>query len=219
MKAPCSPEQRPVTALRGVGEALAERLRRLGVAQVQDLLFVLPLHYDDRTTLKKVRELSLGERVLVEGEVQLTQVVYRRRRQLESRIWDGSGFLTLRFFHFSGSQEKGLARGTRVRCFGEVRRGPSGFEMIHPEYRWVGRADEQVEDTLTPIYPLTEGLSQGKLRALIAEALRELDTAAVRDWIPAQVSESLDLPPLREALRYVHRPPREAQVEELAAGR
>ena len=208
-----------MTALRGVGDAVAERLRRLGVTQVQDLLFVLPLHYDDRTTLRKIRELSFGERVLVEGEVQLTQVVYRRRRQLECRIWDGSGFLTLRFFHFSGSQEKGLARGTTVRCFGEVRRGPGGLEMIHPEYRWVARSDESVDETLTPIYPLTEGLSQGKLRALIAEALRELDTAAVRDWIPAQVSGPLDLPPLREALQYVHRPPREAQVEDLAARR
>jgi ATP-dependent DNA helicase RecG len=214
---PSPAEQRPVTALRGVGEALAQRLARLGVGQVQDLLFVLPLHYDDRTRLKKARELSLGERVLVEGEIQLTQVVYRRRRQLECRIWDGSGFLTLRFFHFSGSQEKGLARGTRVRCFGEVRRGPSGLEMIHPEYRRVA-AEEGIEETLTPIYPLTEGLSQGRLRELIGQALRELDTATVRDWIPAQILEPLRLPSLREAVRYVHRPPREARLGELEAG-
>jgi ATP-dependent DNA helicase RecG len=213
-----SQEQRPVTALRGVGEAVAQRLARLGVGQVQDLLFVLPLHYDDRTRLKKARELAPGERVLVEGEIQLTQVVYRRRRQLECRIWDGSGFLTLRFFHFSGSQEKGLARGTRVRCFGEVRRGPSGLEMIHPEYRRVA-SEEGIEETLTPIYPLTEGLSQGRLRELIGQALRELDTATVRDWIPAQILEPLRLPSLREAVRYVHRPPREAQLGELEAGR
>ena len=186
---------------------------------MQDLLFVLPLHYDDRTSLKKVRELSPGERALIEGEIQLTQVVYRRRRQLECRIWDGSGFLTLRFFHFSGSQEKGLARGTNLRCFGEVRRGPSGLEMIHPEYRRVAQSEDRIEETLTPIYPLTEGIAQGRLRALIAQALHELDTAAVRDWIPPQVLQSLDLPPLREALQYVHRPPREAQLGELEAGR
>jgi ATP-dependent DNA helicase RecG len=214
-----SPEQRPITALRGVGAALAERLRRLGVAQVQDLLFLLPLRYDDRTALVRIGRLLPGMRALVEGEVQLTQPVFRRRRQLQCSLADGTGFLTLRFFHFSEAQQQGLARGTRLRCFGEVRRGPQGLEMIHPEYRRVSADAGAVEDTLTPIYPLTGGVSQGRLRALIEQALRELDREAVRDWIPAQVLEPLALPPLKEALRYVHRPPREAQLSALAAGR
>ena len=212
-------EQRPITALRGVGAALAERLRRLGVAQVQDLLFVLPLRYDDRTTLVRIGKLLPGMRTLVEGEVQLTQLVFRRRRQLQCSLSDGTGFLTLRFFHFSQAQRQGLARGTRLRCFGEVRRGPQGLEMIHPEYRRVSADAGAVEDTLTPIYPLTEGVSQARLRALIEQALRELDREAVRDWIPAQVLDPLALPPLKEALRYVHRPPREAKLAALAAGR
>ncbi len=212
-------EQRPITALRGVGDALAERLGRLGVAQVQDLLFVLPLRYEDRTTIVRIGSLLPGTRAVVEGEIQLAQVAYRRRRQLQCSLSDGSGFLTLRFFHFSASQQQGLARGTRLRCFGEVRRGPQGLEIVHPEYRRVSGEEVPPEETLTPIYPLTEGVAQGRLRALIAQALHELDTAAVRDWVPAQVLDSLDLPPLREALQYVHRPPREAQLGELAAGR
>jgi ATP-dependent DNA helicase RecG len=212
-------EQRPITALRGVGEALAERLGRLGVAQVQDLLFVLPLRYEDRTTIVRIGALLPGTRAVVEGEIQLAQVVYRRRRQLQCSLSDGTGFLTLRFFHFSGSQQQGLARGTRLRCFGEIRRGPQGLEIVHPEYRRVSGGEAPPEETLTPVYPLTEGVPQGRLRALIAQALHELETAAVRDWIPAQVLESLDLPSLREALQYVHRPPREAQLDELAAGR
>jgi ATP-dependent DNA helicase RecG len=212
-------EQRPITALRGVGEALAERLGRLGVVQVQDLLFVLPLRYEDRTTVVRIGSLLPGIRAVVEGEIQLTQLAYRRRRQLQCSLSDGSGFLTLRFFHFSASQQEGLARGTRLRCFGEVRRGPQGLEMVHPEYRRASGGEVQPEETLTPIYPLTEGIPQGRLRALIAQALRELDTAAVRDWVPPQVLESLDLPLLRDALRYVHRPPREARLDELAAGR
>jgi len=212
-------EQRPITALRGVGEALAERLERLGVAQVQDLLFVLPLRYEDRTTVVRIGSLLPGTRAVVEGEVQLSQVVYRRRRQLQCSLSDSTGFLTLRFFHFSGSQQQGLARGTRLRCFGEIRRGPQGLEIVHPEYRRVSGGEAPPEETLTPVYPLTEGVPQGRLRALIAQALHELETAAVRDWIPAQVLESLDLPSLREALQYVHRPPREAQLDELAAGR
>jgi ATP-dependent DNA helicase RecG len=204
--------------LRGVGEALAQRLGRLGVAQVQDLLFVLPLRYEDRTTVVRIGALLPGMRAVVEGEIQLAQVAYRRRRQLQCSLSDGSGFLTLRFFHFSASQQQGLARGTRLRCFGEVRRGPQGLEMVHPEYRRVSGEPAASEETLTPIYPLTEGVPQGKLRALIAHALHELETEGVRDWVPAQVLTPLHLPLLRDALGYVHRPPREAQLGELAAG-
>ncbi|HEY2037776.1 MAG TPA: OB-fold nucleic acid binding domain-containing protein, partial [Steroidobacteraceae bacterium] len=160
-----SHEQRPITALRGVGEALAQRLARLGVAQVQDLLFVLPLRYEDRTTVVRIGSLLPGMRAVVEGEIQLAQVAYRRRRQLQCSLSDGSGFLTLRFFYFSTSQQQGLARGTRLRCFGEVRRGPQGLEMVHPEYRRVSGGEAPPEETLTPIYPLTEGVPQGRLRA------------------------------------------------------
>ena len=227
--APLPPEQRPVASLRGVGAALAERLQRLGVEQIQDLLFVLPSRYEDRTHIVPLGSLAPGQRAAVEGEVQLTEVVYRRRRQLLSRIADGSGFLTLRFFHFSTAQQNGLARGTRVRCFGEVRRGPLGLEIVHPEYRRVFESSEAAEETLTPVYPTTEGLAQGRLRALIGQALRELDAAAsagralpasrITDWIPPEVLQPLHLPALPEALRYVHHPPRSASLEELAAGR
>jgi ATP-dependent DNA helicase RecG len=212
-------EQRPITALRGVGSALAEKLLRLGVTQVQDLLFVLPLRYEDRTQVCQIGSLLPGMRSVVEGEIQLTEVTYRRRRQLLCRISDGSGFLTLRFFYFSAAQQNGLARGMRIRCFGEIRRGPLGLEIVHPEYRRVLEEQAPLEATLTPIYPLTEGVPQGRLRALIAEALRELDTSAVRDWIPSHMIEPLGLPPLKDALSYMHRPPREAEVAELAAGR
>jgi ATP-dependent DNA helicase RecG len=212
-------EQRPVTALPGVGAALAERLARLGVTQVQDLLFVLPLRYEDRTQIAPLGTLSAGVRAAVEGEVQLCDVAYRRRRQLVARIGDGSGSLTLRFFYFSLAQQQGLARGTRVRCFGEVRRGPFGLEMVHPEYRRLAAGPAPLEQTLTPIYPGTEGVPQGRLRGLITQALRELESRAVRDWIPAQILAPLNLPSLKDALAYMHRPPREARLEELAAGR
>jgi ATP-dependent DNA helicase RecG len=213
-------EQRPITAMRGVGAALAERLAKLGVTQVQDLLFVLPLRYEDRTHVEAIGALAPGMRAVVEGEIQLTEVTFRRRRQLLCRISDGSGFLTLRFFYFSEAQQKGLSRGTRLRCFGEVRRGPAGLEVVHPEYRRVTEnPSSDLEETLTPVYPLTEGLTQSRLRALVAEALREVRTAGVRDWIPSRVAESLGLPSLQEALEYVHRPPKEAEIHVLEAGR
>jgi len=145
-----------VTTLRGVGAALAERLARLGVVRVADLLFVLPLRYEDRTRVVPLGTLAPGTRAAVEGEVQLTEVAYRGRRQLLTRISDGSGMLTLRFFYFSASQQANLARGTRLRAFGEVRRGPLGLEMVHPEYRRLSAAAAPLEETLTPIYPTTE---------------------------------------------------------------
>jgi len=211
-------EQRPVTMLRGVGAALAQRLARLGVTRVADLLFLLPLRYEDRTHLARIGALQPGVRAAVEGEIQLTEVAFRGRRQLLSRMTDGTGVLTLRFFHFSASQQQNLARGTRLRCFGEVRRGPLGLEMVHPEYRRLFGESAPLEDTLTPIYPLTEGIPQGRLRALIGEALRELGACGLSDWIPAGVALPPKLPALQQALAYLHAPPRGAQLGELAAG-
>src|ERR1700722_20079883 len=213
-------EQRPITAMRGVGSALAEKLQRLGVTQVQDLLFVLPLRYEDRTRVWQIGALLPGMRAAVEGEIQLTEVTFRKRRQLLCRISDGSGFLTLRFFYFSAAQQNGLARGMRIRCFGEIRRGPFGLEIVHPEYRRVKDEDADVapEETLTPIYPLTEGVPQGRLRALITEALEEIRRAPLRDFLAERGVLPPGLPSLPEALNSLHRPPREAQLEELAAG-
>ena len=212
-------EQRPVAALRGVGPALADKLAKLGVTQVQDLLFVLPSRYEDRTQVSAIGSLRPGSRVVVEGEVQLTDVKYRGRRQLMCRITDGTGSLTLRFFYFSGAQQAGLARGTRIRCFGEVRRGPFGVEIVHPEYRRIGAEAAPLEEVLTPIYPTTEGVPQPRLRSLIDAALREATASGVRDWIPGNLLSKLDLPPLLDALNTMHRPPREANLAELLSGR
>ena len=158
-------------------------------------------------------------RAVVEGEIQLAEVAYRRRRQLLCRITDGTGSLTLRFFYFSGAQQAGLTRGTRLRCFGEIRRGPLGLEIVHPEYRRISADAAPLEEVLTPIYPTTEGVPQPRLRALIDAALREAEASGVRDWIPQPLLAKLDLPPLLEALTMMHRPPREADLGELLSGR
>ena len=157
-----------VTSLRGVGDALAARLSALGVASTQDLLFLLPLRYEDRTQVVPLGELRPGQRASVEAEVLLTEVAFRGRRQMLCKIGDGSGFLTLRFFYFTAQQQQGLARGARIRCFGEARKGPKGLEFVHPEYRRIDpNAPAEAEEHLTPIYPSTEGVTQGRLRQLV----------------------------------------------------
>ena len=211
---------KPVTALRGVGDSLAARLRALGVQTTQDLLFLLPLRYEDRTHVVPLGELEPGQRASVEGEVLLTEVTFRGRRQMLCRIADGSGFLTLRFFYFTAQQQQGLARGTRIRCFGEARRGAKGLEFVHPEYRRVDpKAAPVAEEHLTPIYPSTEGVTQGRLRLLVGLALDQTGAEDPKDWLPPAVLADSLLPSLREALLYVHRPPADAPVESLLSWR
>ena len=124
-----------LTNLRGVGPALARKLEKLNLFRVDDLLFLLPLRYEDRTQLVQIGALLAGSRCLVTGEVLLAETAFRGRRNLLVRISDGTGQLTLRFFHFSRQQQAQFQNATHVTCFGEVRKGSSGFEMIHPEYR------------------------------------------------------------------------------------
>jgi ATP-dependent DNA helicase RecG len=213
-------ERRPVTGLKGVGPALAKRLAKLGIETVADLLFWLPTRYEDRTRLVPIGSLRPGSRAAVEGTIELAEVVFRGRRSLLVRLSDGTGFLTLRFFHFSGAQQQQLVRGTRLRCFGEVRRGKHGPEIVHPEYRNADAPDTQaVQDALTPIYPATEGIQQGRLRNLTAQALAAVGEGELPDWLPADIQRELKVPGLRDALQYVHRPPPDAKLAQLEEGR
>jgi len=215
-----TPRIRPVTSLRGVGPALAGRLAKLGIETVTDLLFLLPNRYEDRTHVVPIGSLRPGARVAIEGEIELAEVVFRRRRTLLVRLSDGTGFLTLRFFYFTGAQQQQLARGARLRCFGEIRRGPVGLEIVHPEYRLADAPDKQaVVDALTPVYPATEGIQQGRLRNLTAQALGALADGELPDLLPPEVQRELQLPGLREALQFLHRPPPAARLELLEAGR
>ncbi len=213
-------ERRPVTGLKGVGPALARRLAKLGIETVADLLFWLPTRYEDRTHIVPIGSLRPGARAAVEGTIELAEVVFRGRRSLLVRLSDGTGFLTLRFFHFSGAQQAQLVRGSRLRCFGEVRRGKHGPEIVHPEYRNADAPDTQaVKDALTPIYPVTEGVQQGRLRNLTAQALAAASEGELPDWLPPEIQAELELPGLREALKYLHRPPPDARLRELDEGR
>jgi len=209
----------PLTVLNGVGPALAGKLEKLGLYRVEDLLFLLPLRYEDRTQLVPLGGLEVGKRCLVTGEVLLAETVFRGRRSLLVRLGDGTGQLTLRFFYFSRAQAAQFTAGARVSCFGEVRRGPGGLEMIHPEYRLL-RPEEQPasSDALTPSYPATEGVQQGRLRNLTDQALRHLDREQPAELLPADILEELDLPTLVEAIRYLHRPPADADVARMLKG-
>lgn len=210
----------PVTALKGVGDALAIKLARLGVERVSDLLFHLPLRYQDRTRLTPIGHLRAGQEAVVEGEVTASDVVKGRRRSLLVRLRDGSGILSLRFFHFSPAQQQQLRPGATVRAFGEARAGATGLEIYHPEYRLSGSSDTPVEEYYTPIYPTTEGLHQARLRALAQQALRLLAQApeTLPDVIPDTLRQRFQLPGLHASLQLLHQPPPDVDLEQLSQG-
>ncbi len=208
------PLLRPVEALRGVGPGLAARLARLGVGTIGDLLWLLPLRYEDRTEIRPLGSVRPGERVRVAGEVALAEIVFRRRRMLLCRLADGTGTLTLRFFHFNKSQQAMLARGARIECFGEVRAGPTGPELVHPEFRPAGEGGDA--ETLTAIYPTTEGLHQARLRRLIGDALDLLTSTALEDYLGDHLPARW--PSLEAALITVHRPALGTDLHALEAG-
>ncbi|HET7673926.1 MAG TPA: ATP-dependent DNA helicase RecG, partial [Gammaproteobacteria bacterium] len=181
----------------------------------------LPSRYEDRTRMVPLGSLRAGDTAVVEGTIELAETVYRGRRSLLVRIGDGSGWLTLRFFHFSAAQAQALKRGLRLRCYGEARAGAATLEMIHPEYRVVAdTAAAPTDDTLTPVYPATEGLGQRKLRNLAGQALDLLagKRVALPDWLPPDTLTGAEYPQLADAVRYLHEPPAEADRERLAAG-
>ena len=198
----------PVSVLKGVGPKAAERLARLGIHSVQDLLFHLPTRYQDRTRVVPIGSLRPGDQAVIQGEVELADIRFGRRRSLLVRLADGTGSITLRFFHFSAAQRAGMARGARLRCFGEVRNGPQTYELVHPEVQYIGDTDGlPVEEALTPIYPTTEGMHQLTWRDLTGRALELLGCGGLQELLPGRVLEELRLPELAEAVRLLHRPP------------
>ncbi|UNU31478.1 ATP-dependent DNA helicase RecG [Aeromonas hydrophila] len=204
-------------SLKGVGSKMQEKLERLGLATVQDLLFHLPLRYEDRTQVWPIGDLPPGLHGAVEGEIQDTQLVMGRRRMLVCRISDGTGTLTLRFFNFTAAQKNSLSPGRLMRCFGEVRPGKYGLEMAHPEYKLLGEEQAgQTEEALTPVYPTTEGLRQLTLRSLTDQALAQLDLYGVEELLPAGLyPQQIDL---AAALKLLHRPPPSVALALLESG-
>ncbi|QIZ78947.1 ATP-dependent DNA helicase RecG [Ferrimonas lipolytica] len=207
----------PITSLKGVGDKLAEKLARIGVRTVQDLLFHLPMRYEDRTQLWPVASVLPGQHATVEGEVADAHVSYGRKRMLSVTLVENSGTVVLRFFNFAAAQKDGFKVGTRVRAFGEIRAGMKGAEIIHPEYHILGeRTHPLLEDALTPIYPSTEGLKQAGLRKLTTEALLLLKHHNLPELLPDGLyPNQLSL---TAALHYVHRPDPDANQQQLLDG-
>ncbi|WP_338590474.1 ATP-dependent DNA helicase RecG [Shewanella khirikhana] len=207
----------PVTELKGVAARVAEKLSKLGVNTVQDLLFHLPLRYEDRTRIYAINELIPGTTATIEAEVISSQIVNGRKRMLTCNVRDASGGLTLRFFNFSMAQKNGLQPGMMIRAFGEIRTGKHQLEIIHPEYKLTAPGESpSLADTLTPIYPTTEGLKQASWIRLTEQALEQLEEGGLPELLPESLQPNRLS--LADAVRILHRPPADAELWQLEQG-
>jgi len=208
----------PLSSLAGVGASQSSKLAKIDLYTLQDLLLHLPLRYEDRTQLCTIDQLLPGIHTTVEGEVLNCNITFGGRRMMTCQISDGTGILTLRFFNFNAAMKNSLSTGRRVLAYGEAKRGKYGAEMIHPEYRIQGDlSTPELQETLTPVYPTTEGIRQATLRKLTDQALEVLQTCAITELLPAELSQGLMSLP--EALQILHRPPPDVQLSELDSGK
>jgi len=207
----------PIATLSQITPKLTPLLARLGIETVEDLLFHLPLRYEDRTKVVTIDSLQVGETALIEGTILSTEVKLSRRRSLICMLNDDTGTLMLRFFHFYPAQQQQLQPGVKLRCFGEVRGGYHCLELVHPEYQRVDGNSSvlTVQTHLTPIYPSTEGLSQTQLRLLVEQGLT---SSSLEELLPPQLLAYFNMPSLTEALHTLHQPPTSIDLEQLALG-
>ncbi len=196
---------------------MAEKLHKLGINTVQDLLFHLPLRYEDRTRIYPIASLTPGSYGTIEAEIQSSQIINGRKRMLICNVRDDSGTMTLRFFNFSAAQRNAMQQGLTIRAYGEVRRGNHQAEIIHPDYK-ILKGDEppNLNDTLTPIYPTTEGLKQASWMKLTEQALSLLQDDGLQELLPEALRPNQQS--LAQAVRTLHRPPADVDIYRLEQG-
>ena len=204
-----------VTALSGVGPKTQAELRNLGIETCLDLLLHLPIRYQDRSKITPIDQLLVGEEALIEGTIVSTSLSYRGRRSLECIIQDEEKEMTLRFFFFNKHQQAALTQGTWIRAFGAAKQWGKSITMIHPEYKTFRDKPDSPDQKLTPVYSLTKGITQNKLRGL-AVSMTKLEWPQ-EGGVPYQKLKTLHSPPNKMNLREIEELREEVALDELTA--
>ena len=209
-----------ITSLKGVGPSLERKFNQLGIYNLQDLLFHLPFRYEDRTKLSPINSVKLGDRVQISGEIVSNKILFGQRRSLQCMLRDSTGFIYLRFFHFSSAQKNFLTPGKLLSCYGEVRRGRNGFEIYHPEYKEIYSYDNNsLENSLTPIYPTTDGIQQKRLRSFVKQGIEILNrNHKLVEYLPSEILSEYKLCNLEDAIQTLHNPPNYLDLNTLNRG-
>lgn len=211
----------PIQYVKGVGPKLAKLFEKKGIRTVEDALYFLPRCYEDRRNLKKISELKTGRKETGFGEILLSGVAFyqnKRKRVFEVVVGDGSGVITLKWFHGNERYLKDrFKKGLRLIFSGEVRWFNYQKEIHHPDLEMV---DGDIEKDylnfkrIVPIYSETEGLHQRTLRKLIKNILDGY-ADELSSPIPQEIVERQDLIDFSEAFRRVHFPPDGESIEVL----
>ena len=208
-----------VETLKGVGAKISEKLEKLSIFNLEDLLFHLPSKYQDRSRIHPIGSLIHGQTAQVFGVVEAADIVFGKRRSLVCKISDPSGILDIRLFYFSMAQKKQFVRGQYVQCYGQVSHSGRSVSMIHPEIKFLKSNDTpQLLDGLVAIYPTTEGLQQRTFQSLIKQAVRKLDSSNVKELLPEPLLQKLNFPPLADALKLLHQPPLDISLNDIHSG-
>ena len=193
--------------------------QKLGLKRELDLLFHLPIRYEDLTRITPIADIIGGVPVQVIGTVIRNEIMGRPRRTLQVEIEDESGTLSLRFFHFYGSQITQLKIGQRLRVYGEARGGLFGKEIVHPNYKLINAEPGEavvLPATLTPVYSTVAGVAQATVRKGVAQAMSKyLGAKEWKETVPAELIPSINhelLPSIPIALTALHCPPAGADL-------
>ena len=206
--------QLPLRQFKGVGPKVFSKLESMGLETVEDLLFHFPLRYQDKTRLSCIGELKEGMDAVVRGTIRASGVARGRRPTLIVKVDDGTGLVTLRFFHFRRAQAQQLRIGDTITLFGQPRMVGGSTEFAHPEYV-VGDREPQLEEALTPVYPVTEGMGQSTMRNLTQQALTYLTQNPPEDLLTGLPGDS---PSITDSIKFLHRPSPDANTAAIVAG-
>ena len=190
-----------VSNIPGVGPKTLAELSKINISSYLDLLLHLPIRYQDRSKIELIQNLLTGTEVLIDGRIISSTVTYKGRRALEVRVEDESASMALRFFFFSKQQQAAFASDSWIRAFGIVKPWGKSITMIHPEYTLYKDPPGVPEKKLTPVYALTKGITQNKIRRL-TQKLTKLD------W-PNDAGEPY------EKLSTLHSPPSDIKLIEI----
>ncbi|MCX8111048.1 MAG: ATP-dependent DNA helicase RecG, partial [Syntrophorhabdaceae bacterium] len=208
----------PVTDLKGVGEKTAVFLKKRGIKTIEDLLWHLPVRYEDRRTIKNIIDLSEGEKATIVAEVLTAKKSlsrYSRKSSFVATVKDKTGTILLKWFYGSKQYLQNLCRkGNLLFISGQVSRYGRDLQIVHPDITVLD--DEKEIDShsnIITIYPEIEGIKQGVLRNLIRQAFEDYGSS-IEGFIPLSLEEKYSLVTFKKAIIEIHLPPNDSSTND-----
>lgn len=202
-----------------------QKLSKLGLSKVSDLLFYLPFRYEDKSSLTPISQIKIGTKVLTEGKIAAANYAKNRSRHFIAKLDDASASASvyLRFINYYPSLIAKLTAGAQVRAYGEIRQGFYGLEIIHPELTFTSKISKklpEIEATLTPVYSTSASIKQFFIKNSVRKVLNFcLNFNNFIEVLPQELIDKYSLPPIMQALQEAHFPTPDISKEALLAFR